>query len=76
MWGKNQALGPSPFGAGGAQLGALMESMGQLREAGLDANGCLITPHDECREGKGTFESATGAEDPEGVRTGLRGGDS
>ena len=63
MWGKNQALGPSLFGAGGVQLGALMESM--------DTNGCLITHHDECREGKGTFESATGAEDPEGVRTGL-----
>ena len=30
-----------------------------------------ITHHDECWEGKGTFGSPTGAEDPEEVRTGL-----
>lgn len=48
-----------------------MESMGQLGEAGMDTNGCPITHRDECWEGKGTFRSPTGAEDPEGVSTGL-----
>ena len=64
-------MGPSLFGPGGVQLGALMESMGQLGEAGMDTNGCPITHRDECWEGKGTFRSPTGAEDPEGVSTGL-----
>ena len=61
-------LGPSLFGPGGVQLGALMESMGQLGEAGMDTNGCQS--HTVMSAGKGKGPSGA----PRGQRTLRRSG--
>lgn len=69
--GRKSSIGSITLWSWGSPAWCPQESMGQLGEAGMDTNGCLIIHRDECWEGKGDFESATGAEDPEGVRTGL-----
>lgn len=59
IWGENQALGPSLFGAG-SQLGALMEPDGPLGEARMGEWASNHTPWRECWGGEGAFGSSTG----------------